>query len=95
LAVLKEGERAKAWVERALLLDPENYNMRYNVACSFATNLKDPDAALDLLGPYLEYAGVERLNWVKNDVDLDSLRDSPRFKAMIAEADARLGQSSG
>jgi hypothetical protein len=32
---------------------------------------------------------------VKNDVDLDSLRDSPRFKAMIAEADARLGQSSG
>ena len=54
LAALGEAERAKDWMRRALLIDPDNLLMRYNFACALATSLSDPDAALDMLGPVLE-----------------------------------------
>ncbi len=90
LAVRGEAERAKEWVERALLLDPDNNNMRYNFACAFISLLGDIEAGLDLLGPVLETSGIEHINWTKRDSDLDSIREHPRFKAMIAAAEARL-----
>ena len=93
LAALGEAERAKEWAERALLLDPDNMNLRYNFACTLITELHDYEAALDLLGPRFETMGVEVLNWVKTDPDLDRVRDHPRFKAMLAAAEARLAQS--
>jgi hypothetical protein len=34
--------------------------------------------------------GDASLNWMKGDADLDPVRDHPRFKAMIAAAEARL-----
>ena len=93
LAVLGEAERAKEWAERALLLDPDNVNLRYNFACSLITDLHDYEAALDLLGPRFETMSIEVLNWIRTDPDLDPIRDHPRFKAMLAAAEARLGQS--
>jgi adenylate cyclase len=93
LAALGEAERAKEWAERALLLDPDNINLRYNFACSLITDLHDYDAALDLLAPRFETMSIEVLNWVKTDPDLDPVRDHPRFKAMLAGAEARLAQS--
>jgi adenylate cyclase len=93
LAALGEAERAKEWAERALLLDPDNINLRYNFACSLITDLHDYDAALDMLGPRFETMGIEVLNWVKADPDLDPIRDNPRFKAMLAAAEARLAQT--
>jgi adenylate cyclase len=90
LAVLDEAERAKEWIARALLVDPSNLPMRYNFACALATYLKDTDAALDMLQPALERMPRGFLNHAKVDPDLDSLRDHPRFKAMIAAAEARL-----
>jgi len=32
------------------------------------------------------------VNWAKVDPDLDPVRDHPRFKAMLAAAEARLAQ---
>jgi adenylate cyclase len=93
LAALGEAERAKEWAERALLLDPDNVNLRYNFACSLITDLHDFGAALDMLGPRFETMGIEVLNWVKSDPDLDPIRDHPRFKAMLAAAEARLAQA--
>ncbi len=93
LAVLGESERAKEWADRALLLDPDNTNLRYNFACTLISELSDVDAALDLLAPALTHMRIEVLNWVKSDPDLDSVRDNPRFKAMLASAEARLAQS--
>src|SRR5438034_1187011 len=93
LAVLGEVERAKEWAERAILLDPDNINLRYNFACSLITDLHDFDAALGLLAPRFENMTIEVLNWVKTDPDLDPIRDHPRFKAMLAAAEARLAQS--
>jgi adenylate cyclase len=93
LAALGEAERAKEWAERALLLDPDNANLRYNFACSLITDLHDFDAALDMLAPRFETMGIEVLNWVKTDPDLDPIRDHSRFKTMLAAAEARLAQS--
>jgi adenylate cyclase len=94
LAALRDAERAKEWINRALLIDPDNMNMRYNFACAL-TILRDTEAAIDLLGPVYEAAYIDRLNHAKIDPDLDPLRDDPRFKAMVAAAEARLAATGG
>ena len=90
LAALGETERAKDWMKRALLIDPDNMRMRYNFACTLAAWLKEPEAALVMLGPALERDHGDNLGVAKTDPDLDSLRDDPRFQAMVAAAEARL-----
>ncbi|MGD0190363.1 MAG: TIR domain-containing protein [Rhizomicrobium sp.] len=90
LAVLGKAERAKAWIDRALLLDPDNKLMRYNFACTLLERLKDADSALVLLGPLLGAATRTFLIHAQVDPDLDPLRDDPRFMAMVAQAEARL-----
>jgi len=90
LALLGQAESAKGWMSRALLIDPDNTNMRYNFACALTTFLKDVDGAIELLGLLFEKISIGLLNHAKADPDLDPLRDEPRFQAMIAAAEARL-----
>jgi adenylate cyclase len=94
LCVLGEAERAKDLAKRAMLLDPDNLTMRYNFACGFAA-LGEFDVALGLLGPVFERDAAETVLWAKVDPDLDDVRDHPRFKAMIAQADIRLAIAPG
>ena len=90
LAMLGQAESAKGWMSRALLIDPDNANMRYNFACTLATSLKDVDGALELLEPLFQRIAIGLLNHAKADPDLDILRDDPRFQSMVAAAEARL-----
>jgi len=90
LAALGHGERAKARMERALLIDPENFNMRYNFGCALCTYLSDKEAALDMLAPVFACITDSFLPYAKADPDLELLRNEPRFHAMVAEAEARL-----
>jgi adenylate cyclase len=64
--------------------------MRYNFACALLVQLKETDAALDLLGPVFEKTALGLLNHAKADPDLTVLHDNSRFKALIAAAEARL-----
>jgi adenylate cyclase len=91
LAVLGQAERAKEWMDRAMLLDPDNLNLRYNFGAVCAAHLHDADSALALIGPALAKAGGTLIRWVRVDPDVDSLREDPRFEAMIAEAEGRAG----
>jgi adenylate cyclase len=90
LAALGEGERAKARMERALLIDPKNLNMRYNFACALCVYSKDKNASLEMLGPVFDSITDIFLPYAKADPDLDLLRDDPRYQAMQAAAEARL-----
>ncbi len=89
LSFLGEAERAKDWARRAMVLDPDSINMRYNIACALVANLKEVDAALDLLEPLMQRLPHEMVAWARADPDLDPLRDHPRFRAMVATAEAR------
>ena len=91
LAMLGQRERAKEWMDRALLVDPDNMTMRYNFVCTLANYLKDKDAALEMLRAVFEKGGTALINHARIDPDLDPIRDDPRFEAMLAEAEARLG----
>jgi adenylate cyclase len=94
LGELGEAERAKEWVRRALVVDPDNLIMRFNLACLSTASLDDNDAALELIAPFMERCGTLQVTHVQNDPDLDKLRDDPRFQAMIAAAKERLGIAS-
>jgi adenylate cyclase len=93
LAALGERDRAKEWANRAMLLDPENYNLMYNLGCGMV-RLGETDEALKMFEPVFRDAQVQSLNWWRIDADLDPIRDDPRFKAMLAKAEARLAATS-
>jgi adenylate cyclase len=90
LLALGETERAKDMARRAVLIDPDNLIMRYNLACDLVMSLQDLDGALEFLGPVLKKTGRENLEWMKCDPDMDALRSDPRFQAMIDDAEQRL-----
>ena len=90
LGALGEGERAKARMRRAMMIDPDNTNMRYNFACMLCTDLHDKDAALKMLGPVFTGITDAFLPYAKADPDLTLLHDDPRYQAMVIAAEARL-----
>ena len=94
LAIIGEAARAKEWIQRALLLDPENISMRYNLACALANHLGDREAAIETLAPFFDRVNsFTHLKHMEADPDWDTIRDDPRFVTMLAEAKARLGLS--
>jgi len=96
LAVLGEGDRAREWIERGLLLDPENLAMRYNMACTLTVALEDDDAALDVLQRYFETVNTaSQIKHTEADPDFTRLRDKPRFQEMLAATKKRLGIAAG
>ena len=65
--------------------------MRYNLACSLALNLNDPEGALDALEPFFAKVNSPmHIRHLEVDPDLDSIRDHAEFKTMLAGAKKRL-----
>jgi TolB-like protein/Tfp pilus assembly protein PilF/predicted Ser/Thr protein kinase len=81
LCRLGEGSRSLDWARRALAIDPEDCGILYNVACVYALQGKT-DEAIDCLDKAMTHAYWYK-RWAKNDSDLDSLRGSPRFQALM------------
>jgi len=90
LAYLGEKERAKELASQALMIEPDDAVGLYNVACAFA-QMDQPDHALDLLESSVRNAPPKHLAFIKQDPDLTTLHRHPRFKALIAREEARLG----
>jgi len=91
LALLGEDRRATDWIDRALLLDPDNVVTRYNLACALVVRLNDSERAMEVLGPYFEQIVPNRITHLEADPDMDPIRGDPRFVAMLAAAKQRLG----
>jgi len=89
LVALNEVDRAKEWTARARLLDPDNRNLNYNLACNMV-KLGEFDMAIELLGPHIAHAQRQNLLWYESDTSLDPIRSDPRYVALIADAEARL-----
>jgi adenylate cyclase len=90
-AVLGEKERAREWIDRAMLIDPDNLKMRYNFACVLVTHLGDNETALSLLERPFSLASESLIRGASADPDLDPVRGDARFERMLANAKARLG----
>jgi adenylate cyclase len=93
-AALGDDERAKSRMNRAMLIDPDNFNMRYNFACAISVYLKDKDAALEMLRSVFDTVTESFMSYLKADPDLQLLHDQPRYQAMLAAAEARLMSSA-
>ena len=90
LVNLGQTDRARELMKRAVLLDPDNVNMRYNLACVTLVELHDIETCLDMLEPLFTIVSRPLLNWMKSDGDLDSIRGHPRYAVMVAATEARL-----
>jgi len=91
LFMLGEIERGKDWVQRALLLDPDNMWVMYNAACGLTFRNSDLDGALDLLEQF--FTRLDSPSFLRHaaiDPDLDVLREHPRFQSMVTAAEKRL-----
>jgi len=77
-AMVEEGVRM---VERTVTLSPDEVGVLYNVSCIYAT-LGRSDEALTLLERAVRN-GYNHLAWLETDSDFDSIRNEPRYKALV------------
>lgn len=80
-ASLGEKELAIKYAERSLAIDPEDPMLLYNVACTYAT-LGRREEAISCLERAVD-KGFGHREWIDNDPDLKSIRESPRYQAIV------------
>jgi non-specific serine/threonine protein kinase len=81
LAGLGEHAQALEWSDRALSMDPEEPSVLYNVACNYAL-LNATDKALDCIEKAFD-KGFGHKEWMEHDPDFASIKNHPRFKALM------------
>ncbi len=74
--------RALDLVRQALVVDPDDSGVLYNVACVYAT-AGQAEAAMSCLERAVAN-GFGHLEWLEHDSDFDSLRGQPRFLAVLS-----------
>ena len=69
------------WAERAVMVDPEDAGIAYNVACLYALE-GETGKAFDCLERAIG-RGFGNRDWLERDPDLESIRNDPRFIELI------------
>ena len=84
-ALLAEGHRDRAfeWMAKALELAPDEPSIQINAGCFYA-QAGMHEQALDCLEKSFG-RGAGKREWIEKDPDYDSLREHPRFRAMMAK----------
>jgi adenylate cyclase len=85
LCCVGELEKGQRMAERALGQDQDEPVVLYNVACFYA-HAGDKDRSLELLESAVDKGWGDKA-WLETDSDLDSLRDLPRFQALLDRID--------
>ena len=78
-----EREEAFQWINKALDLYPRNAVVLINAACLFA-KAGDKEKALSTLETAFG-KGFGKRDWIEHDPDYDSLRNEPRFQALLTK----------
>ena len=87
---LGDNERAKDWISRTFIIEPDDAFTHYNLACDFAL-MNELDRSLELLESCAHKISASVVvNYLKHDSDLAPLRNHPRYQALIACEEARL-----
>ena len=76
-----EHEEAIGWINRALELYPEDAGVLINAACLFALD-GNKEKSLGILEKAFR-KGLGNVKWISHDPDFDSLRNEPRFLALL------------
>jgi adenylate cyclase len=76
-----EREEAFEWLNRAIEINPEDSSVLFNGACLYS-KAGDINNALNLLERGFQRGSGNR-SWMAQDPDYDSLRNEPRFKALL------------
>jgi len=87
LAGIGENALALEWSNRALSMDPEEPSVLYNVACNYSL-LNEIDKALDCIEKAFD-KGFGHKEWMERDPDFASIKNHPRFKALMRGFAAR------
>ena len=81
LCCVGEYEKGRELVERALDQNQDEPVVLYNVAC-FHAHAGDKERAMELLERAVDKGWGDKA-WLETDSDLDSLREMPRFQALL------------
>ena len=81
LATQGETERALEFARKSVAIDPDDPMLLYNIACTYA-RLGRTDDSLTTLEHAVD-KGYGHKDWVEHDPDFDSIRDTPRFQAIV------------
>jgi non-specific serine/threonine protein kinase len=82
LFALGHIDRAMQWATRALEIDPDDGAVLATATCLYA-RAGMTERSLELLQK-LVARGMGQRDWIEHDPDYDSLRDDPRFQALMA-----------
>jgi len=75
-------DESRAVMEKAMRDQPEHWALPYNAAC-LAALAGNTDEAIDWLHKALELNHEEIYGYLREDSDLDNIRDDPRFQELL------------
>ncbi|HYN82462.1 MAG TPA: protein kinase [Gemmatimonadaceae bacterium] len=81
LGTLGETERAIEFARKSVAIDPDDPMLLYNVACTYSV-LGQTEEALAALEHAVD-KGFGHKDWIAHDPDFESIRKTPRFKAIL------------
>jgi adenylate cyclase len=81
LSNVGEFARGEKMAEEALVRGKDEPLVLYNIACFYAVK-GDTDRAIDLLEDAVDKGWGDKA-WLETDSDLDSVREAPRFRALL------------
>ncbi len=82
LSYLGEREKAHFWLARALAIDPDDFVLQHNAACTHA-QLGEVEQALRYVEKAVSNIAQNTIDMLRNDRDLDPIRDDPRFQRLL------------